>query len=47
MSGPEKRAREDDEAGGARAAEPGARETPLTLLDVAWIMAKNGYAADV
>ena len=44
MSGPEKRAREEDEAGGA--ASPGAHETP-TLLDVAWIVAKNGYAADV
>ena len=28
------------------AAEPGARAAP-TLLDVAWIVAKNGYAADV
>ena len=31
----------------AGAAEPGARETPATLLDVAWIVAKNGYAANV
>ena len=44
MSGPEKRAREEEAAGDA--APPGAHETP-TLLDVAWIVAKNGYAADV
>ena len=48
MSGPEKRAREehDDDGAGGGAASPGAHETP-TLLDVAWIVAKNGYAADV
>jgi hypothetical protein len=59
MSGSEKRAREEEEeaaAGGAGsagsaggeggAASPGAHATP-TLLDVAWIVAKRGYAADV
>ena len=46
MSGPEKRAREEEADGAAAAAAPGAHETP-TLLDVAWIVAKNGYAADV
>ena len=49
MSGPEKRAREEDAeaaAAAASAAPPGAHETP-TLLDVAWVVAKNGYAADV
>ena len=45
MSGP--RAREEGvEEAAAGAAEPGTHETP-TLLDVAWIVAKNGYAADV
>ena len=44
MSGPEKRAREEEAAGDA--APPGAHETP-TLLDVAWIVAKNSSAADV
>ena len=96
MSGPEKRSREDDEVGGARAVRAARcarsrhlnaallvlivrrvytggcwriqRKRPLldclppedvralaaafvddapTLLDVAWIVAKNGYAADV
>ena len=48
MSGPEKRTREEEEgaAVAGAAAAPGAHETP-TLLDVAWIVAKNGYAADV
>ena len=48
MSVPEERAREEHEEadGAAAAAAPGAHETP-TLLDVAWIVAKNVYAADV
>ena len=49
MSGPNKRTREEDAGAGAGAAAAGAAagSGAATLLDVAWIVAKNGYAADV
>ena len=49
MSGPDKRAREEEKAdmGVGAVAGGGARPAAPTLTDVAWIVAKNGYAADI
>ena len=50
MSGPEKPAREEKEKDAApayAAAGGGGARAALKLTDVAWIVAKNGYAADI